>query len=110
MPAIIYPETPQSGRVTVTSPVSGSTITMASTHRSLYVNNAAVLAALTIWMPPGAVAGEFVELCFKEKVTALSVRDDTGGPITGAPTNAFGPGAAIYMRYVDGPTGWVYWK
>lgn len=110
MPATIFPVAPEAGPVTVSNPVSGAVITMAETNRSLYVNNSALLAALTIWLPPNVIPGEFVELCFADSVTALSLRDDTGGPISQAPTNAYGPGAAIYMRYVDGPTGWIYWK
>jgi hypothetical protein len=110
MPATIYPEPPQIGSITVSNPVSGATITMASTNRSLYINNSTVLAALTIWMPPNVPSGEYVILCFANSITALSIRDDIGGPVSQAPTNAFGPGAAIELRYVDGPTGWVYWK
>jgi hypothetical protein len=95
--------------VTVVNPTTGSTVTMESTHRSLYVNNAAELPALTIWMPPGVLPGEMVEIGFAHPITVLAIKNSIGGAVAGTPTSAFGPGDAIHFRYLD-TVGWVYWK
>ena len=75
--------------------------------RPLYINNAARLASLTVFLPVAAV-GTLLEIGFRNPITALSVLTFGGGAIPGAPTNAYGPGAGLQFRY-DTP-GWIYWK
>jgi len=96
-----------SAPVQVATPASGASVVL-SVAGSVFVNTAA-LAALDIWMPP--VAGPAgVEICFLNPVGSLSVRDSGGTLLPMAPTSAYGPGAALQFRYVNGIVGWVYWK
>lgn len=95
--------------VTTVVPVSGDTITM-SGRQPLYVNNAAVLAELTIKLPPSPVPTQYAVIGFRSPVTTLAIQTYTGAAITGSPVSAYGPGAAIEMRYVDNTVGWTYWK
>jgi len=90
----------------VLAPVSGAVVTLA-TVAPVYVNNPALLAALTLKLPP-AVIGQSMEIGFRNPITVLTLQDSAGAPISGAPTSAYGPGAAIEMRF-DAP-GWIYWK
>jgi hypothetical protein len=62
--------------------------------------------ALTIRLPPDPPA--VVEVSFEASVTALTVTNAAGLPVENAPLNAFGPGAGLEFRYVDG--AWVYWR
>lgn len=87
-------------------PASGATVVLA-TIQPVYVNNPATLASLTLRLPP-AVLGDVVEIGFANPVTALTLLTNAGAAIPAAPTNAYGPGAAIQMRF-DTP-GWIYWK
>ena len=91
--------------VSTFTPISGATIILTN-YDPVFINNAAILAALTIRLPP-AIANGFVGIGFLKPVTALSVRDTFGVVVPTAPTNAYGPGAALYFRYV---TRWEYWK
>jgi hypothetical protein len=95
------------GPVTVVAPASGSIVTM--TGSSLYVNNPATLASLTIRLPASPTDGGFASLGFAHPVTALTVTTSAGTAIPGAPISAYGPGAALYMRNMSG-VGWAYWK
>jgi hypothetical protein len=92
--------------ITVLAPISGGTATLPLVGR-YYVNNAAVLASLTIRLPLGS-AGDQVEVGFAHPVTVLIVQDVSGLPVVGAPTNAYGPGAALQFQYIGGV--WIYWK
>jgi hypothetical protein len=91
----------------IATPVSGATVTM--TAPALYVNTGA-LAALTVRLPPGDATLPLVEICFAAPVTALTIQDAAGVTVPASPTNGFGPGAAIQMRYINGVIGWIYWK
>jgi len=93
--------------VNIVAPASGATLTLADL-RPLYVNNPAVLAALTIRLPAGALSGHLVEIGFANPVTALTIQDSAGVTVPGGPTNAYGPGAALAFRHIG--SGWVYWK
>jgi hypothetical protein len=99
-------QTPAGQPAHVIAPASGATVTL-SLVEPVYVNNPAVLASLTLRLPP-AVLGDLVEIGFANPVTALTLQTNPGAPIPGAPTSAYGPGAAIQMRF-DTP-GWIYWK
>jgi hypothetical protein len=95
--------------VTTVNPASGATVVL-TVRQPLYVNNAAVLAALTVRLPPSPVPTQYAVLGFRSSVTALTVLTDAGAAIVGSPASVYGPGAAIEMRYVDNIIGWVYWK
>jgi hypothetical protein len=95
--------------VTVATPASGGVVVMQENEQALFVNTAE-LAELTIRLPPAVVGRPPVEICFAASVDELTILDAAGDPIATAPTSAFGPGAAIQMRYVSDTIGWVYWK
>ena len=94
------------GPVVTATPTSGVTVAMAPLDRALYIASGP-LAALTIRLP-NVSDGDEVELCFAAPVDALTVQDIVGAPISGSPSNAYGPGAALVMRRVAGV--WIYWK
>ena len=94
------------GAVVTATPTSGVTVAMAPLDRALYIASGA-LTALTIRLPDVS-DGDVVELCFAAPVDALTVQDIVGAPISGSPSNAYGPGAALVMRRVGGV--WIYWK
>ncbi len=89
----------------VLAPASGATVILADAT-PVYIDTA-LLATLTIRLPVPEI-GTSVEICFRSPITALTLVDSGGGAIVGVPTSAFGPGAAIEMRF-DTP-GWIYWK
>jgi hypothetical protein len=99
-------QTPAGQPAHIIAPASGDIVTL-SVVEPVYVNNPAVLASLTLRLPPG-VLGDVVEIGFANPVTALTLQTNPGAPIPSAPTSAYGPGAAIQMRF-DTP-GWIYWK
>ena len=96
--------------VDVVTPATGGTVVLTD-FRAVFVNTAA-LAALTIRLPPGPAPdptpGAPLEISFNAPVDTLTVLNSAGGAVVGAPTSAYGPGAAITFRYIG--TGWVYWK
>jgi hypothetical protein len=75
----------------------------------LYISNSVELAALTIRLPPDVLPGMLVEIGFAHSVTALAIRNAAGGAIPGAPAEVYGPGNALYFRYIES-AGWVFWK
>lgn len=89
--------------------VDGSTIRMRAHHRALFVNTA-LLASVTIYLPPAVESGEIVELCFETGVTALVVRDSDGNLVASAPTSNRGPGDRIALRYISKSYGWFFWS
>lgn len=101
-PVAVVPAAPAS----VFAPVSGATIVLADA-RPVYVNNLATLAALTIRLPV-VPAGTLIEIGFRSPVTALTLQDNLGTSVPNAPVSAYGPGAALEMRF-EAP-GWIYWK
>jgi hypothetical protein len=98
------------GPVRVVHPVSGETVVMGS-EVALHVATGP-LAALTVRLPPGPALGVLIEVSFALPVTALTIEDAAGMPVAGAPDSGYGPGAALEMRYLEGPPGigWCYWK
>lgn len=89
-------------------PLTGDTITMKSSERSLYINAAGVLAALTVKLPMRPERGEFVEIGTAFGVTALTVQDGFGNAVSGAPTSLV-PGASILMKYINSTIKYVVW-
>jgi hypothetical protein len=98
------------GPVRVVYPVAGETIVMGS-EVALHVATGP-LAALTVRLPPGPALGVLVEISFAYPITALTIEDAAGLPVADAPGSGYGPGAALEMRYLEGPPGigWMYWK
>lgn len=101
------PEPPAAAPVHVIAPASGDIVVLTDT-RPVYVNTAP-LAALTFRLPLGAVPNVVVDISFKSSIAALSMQDAGGTAITGAPSNAFGPGSGLAFQYVDDAIGWVHW-
>lgn len=125
--------------VKVATPASSDILTMSEDDRALYVDGGP-LAALTILLPdigsafmpvttdtgadvttgdgnavyvltsPGETTEDMVEICFANPVAALDIQDALGVTVPGSPTSAYGPGAAIMMRWVDETSSWIYWK
>jgi hypothetical protein len=90
----------------ILSPVSGATVILTDT-RPVYINNPGSYASLTIRLPV-AVLGEMVEISFANPVAILALQNAAAAPIAGAPISAYGPGAALQLRF-EAP-GWIYWK
>jgi hypothetical protein len=91
--------------VRMVNPFSGALVVMLAGERALYVAGGP-RAALTIWLPP-AEPDMLVEISFANPVTALTMADAEGSPLS-PPENAYGPGAGLQFRYLE--SGWVYWK
>jgi hypothetical protein len=98
--------TPTTGLRTV-NPASGTTVVMLSGEAGIYVIGPA-RAALGIRLPPYPAADALVEISFASPVTALTVQSAEGAVTLPEPTNAYGPGAGLQFRYVDG--AWIYWR
>lgn len=105
---ITAPLVPGDEPVNVINPAPGAIVVLTDLL-PVYVNNAAVLASLFIRLPLLAEPDNRVEVSFRNPVTALQVQDGGGAPIGGI-ANAYGPGAALVLEYVDDTIGWVYWK
>lgn len=136
---ISIPADAEEAGIAAIAPGSGSLVVMAPNERALYITSPD-LAALTIALPDisgvtglvittldgntvttssGSPLGllpdtgaedERVEICFSHPVEALTVTDAAGVPVPDGPTNAYGPGAALFFYWVDDLPGWVYWK
>lgn len=94
--------------VATVTPSTGQTLAMAAGVPSMFVASGA-LAALTIRLPANPSIGQTAQISFANPVAALTITDAAGAAVTDAPTNSYGPGAAIIMRYVQ-PGEWRYWK
>lgn len=103
-PAVAVPAPPVAANIL--APASGATVTLTDA-RPVYVNNPAILAALTLRLP-AVILGTQWEVSFARPVTALTLQTNAGAAIPTAPTSAYGPGAALQLRF-EAP-GWVYWK
>jgi hypothetical protein len=95
-PVIVGEDVP----VRVVNPTSGGVVTMLAGERALYVEGGP-RASLSLTLPPGPVADMLVEVSFENPVAALIVTD------LAEPSSAYGPGAGLQFRYVDGV--WRYW-
>jgi hypothetical protein len=87
-------------------PASGDTVTVTSDTPNVYISSGA-LAALTIRLPASPPLDRQVQIGFANPVETLTVQDSLGAAVAGAPTSAYGPGAALLFRWVP---PWVYWK
>jgi hypothetical protein len=93
------------GMVSLT-PTSGDTVTLTPETPNVYISSGA-LAALTIRLPATAPLDRQVQIGFANPVETLTVQDSLGAAVAGAPTSAYGPGAALLFRWVP---PWVHWK
>lgn len=94
-------------QVRIINPPDGGAVIMLKGERAIYVSGGP-RAVLTIRLPPAPPIDRLVEISFETPVTSLAVQDSGGGAVTGGPTNAYGPGAGLQMRFIE--TGWVLWK
>lgn len=98
--------------IMVVNPASGATVVIPQNTRSLFVNNAGTLAALTIRLPRVPVQGysdNTVNIGFKSAVTAVTWQDASGAAVTGPAGGTIN--AAPIFRWVGRPVnGWVFWK
>jgi hypothetical protein len=99
---------PGTENVLTVYPGTGATVTLTGGASNVYVATGP-LAALTVRLPPGPVVRDTAQCCFAQPITVLTVQDADGAAVAGAPTSAYGPGAALIFRYVD-PGMWVLWK
>src|SRR6185369_11773245 len=106
-PASTPTPTPSSPAFRVVTPASGTTVVMLLGEPGLYIE-AGSLAVLTIRLPPAPVEGVLVEISFAGTVDSLAVQDSGGVMVTDGPTDAFGPGAGLEFRFIEG--AWRYWK
>lgn len=88
----------------VLTPGSGDTVNLL-TMGPYYVDNASAFESLVLRLPP--CTNGLLEIGFRNPVTSLSMQDNTGDVVLGAPTSAYGPGAALQFRCVG---VWTYWK
>ena len=101
--AVGFPE----GIATAT-PGSGEVVTISRDVPSLYISSGP-LAALTVRLWDNPALGETAQISFANPVTALTVTNSGGTPVSGGPTSAYGPGAALVFRFSP-PGVWAYWK
>ena len=98
--------------IMVVAPLTGATVTIPQNTRSLYINNAAGLAALTIKLPrvpPKGQTDNTVNIGFRSAVTAVTWQDASGVAVTGPSTGTIN--AAPIFRWVDSTVNsWVWWK
>jgi len=90
--------------VVVLTPGSGDTVNLL-TMGPYYIDNVTTFASLILRLPP--CTDGLLEVGFRNPVTSLSVQDNAGDVVLGAPTSAYGPGAALQFRCVG---VWTYWK
>jgi hypothetical protein len=90
----------------ILTPASGETVVLPDT-RPVYINNPGSYASLAIRMP-AAPLGQMVEISFAHPVSILAMQTSAGVAIPNSPTSAYGPGAALQLRF-EAP-GWIYWK
>lgn len=71
------------------TPSTGATITIANTSRTLVIDPAGTLAALTVQMPAAPIDGQLVEFSTSQILTALTVSPNGGQTMgNGLPTSA----------------------
>lgn len=103
------------GPITVIQPSSGSTYAMPWNLRDLYIDVSGTLGSLTLLLPGTRTNGDTVEIMCNHTITTLTLHDNLGNAITGAPTTITA-NAAIIMKWMSGNAqlgiaqGWVYWK
>jgi len=107
-PPVDPPEPDPVTSIHVVTPISGATVVLTDA-RDVYVNTGP-LASLFIRLPLGVTAGVDIEISFAAPVAALTIQDGGGVLVPGSPANAYGPGSAIVMQYVDDTLRWKYWK
>src|SRR4051812_14322045 len=95
----------------VVAPATGATVTLPAGTSRLYINTA-LLAALTIKLPPTISAGQEVRIVAKTGVTALTLQDRAGVAVTGAVTTlAAGVTATVVALALTPGTAlvWTRW-
>jgi hypothetical protein len=91
-----------------TAPLTGASVTVASTTRHLVIDPAGTIAALTLVFPAAStlIDGQLVSICSTQVVTALTLTAGSGTTILNGPTAmAVPPATGAGTCY-----GWVYRK
>lgn len=89
--------------ITTLSPTTGSTVAPAAkTVRTVVINNAATIAALTFTLPTtDAQDGHAIKLVTRSAITTLTVNGEGGATVYNAPTT-LAAGASVEFTYVAG--------
>lgn len=103
---LIKPASIGAGPTQYSTPLTGTSITIAPTTRQVIVNPAGTIAALTIVTPAAAslVEGQRIGFCTTQIITALTVTAGTGVTVSNAPTAMLVPVATGAASCVE----WVY--
>lgn len=89
------------------TPTTGSTITIAGGVKTLVINPASLLAALTIVMPASPINGQEIVVAAENfGVTSLTVSGNTGQTISNAPTT-LAAGQGFKFQYNLANTNWM---
>lgn len=101
------------GATQYSAPLTGTSITIASTTRQVIVNPAGTIAALTIVFPAasGLTDGQRLGFCTTQIITALTVTAGSGATTSNAPTAmlvpvATGAASCVEWIYVASATTW----
>lgn len=89
---------------TVTSPSSGGTVTLVTTHRRTLIDPSGTLATLTVNMPASPVDGQIQGFSFTQIITSLTVSGN-GHTIKGNPASA-AVGNSFTFIYNTATTTW----
>lgn len=102
--------------VTTFTPLTGTTVTIPSGAREVFINPAGTIAALTIKLPRAPENNMSLDVGFGAAVTALTWQDGAGNAVSGL-ASAGAAGAATQVAYVPRAAvpgapnyGWVKWR
>jgi hypothetical protein len=88
-------------------PASGATVAMSAGNRDIFINNTAVIAALTIKLPR-PVPGMLARLQARNDITAITWEDYRGQAVGGLPTGTTAVWQVLELRYISLAVGWVH--
>ena len=88
------------------TPLTGATVTISDNYRTLVVDPAGTIAALTLNMPATPTDKQRVTVCFDAVVTALTMAAGSGHTLKNALTEAAATSFATWEFRVAGLTWW----
>lgn len=98
---------PVSTTKTIEAPLTGASIQIADTTRSLILNHSATIATLTVTLPQAPVAGQEVQIFSRSIVTTLTLAAGTGETIeTGHTLAAFAALQSVAYIFNSGDSKW----
>lgn len=74
------------GAIEISTPLTGTSITISNATTKLILKHAATIATLTITLPASPVNGQIVTIATRSTVTTLTLNANTGQTRFGAPT------------------------